>query len=323
MNLRDHFFEELVKWIQQDQAETAIESLLNFLKGSGDRENLPIVIQVSARFWRLRRDTAQGVLSHQDAQLERNRINQALLDTISMLKKSLPATIFPASPPGMTPGTTIPAFAYEKIIGPESTIKKIAWLEKGMEAQRSVARVINNGYGTGFLTPGGWLFTNQHVIPNADEAAHATVQFNFNEDIHGKLLPYYTYSLDSSTFYTDEELDFTRVKVLDSPDLPPLSQWGHLSLSEKIPSVGEHVTIIQHPAGGPKQITLNENQVTNIYKYYVQYTTDTLPGYSGSPVFNDNWEVVALHHAGGHLKTNDKGDIRFINQAIAITYLPL
>jgi V8-like Glu-specific endopeptidase len=55
----------------------------------------------------------------------------------------------------------------------------------------------------------------------------------------------------------------------------------------------------------------------------VQYTTDTLPGSSGSPVFNDNWEVVALHHAGGPLKTNDKVDIRFINEAIAINYLPL
>jgi V8-like Glu-specific endopeptidase len=81
------------------------------------------------------------------------------------------------------------------------------------------------------------------------------------------------------------------------------------------------VTIIQHPSGGPKQIALNENRVTNIYRHYLQYTTDTLPGSSGSPVFNDDWKVVALHHAGGHLKTNEKGDIRFINQAAAMKYL--
>jgi hypothetical protein len=49
--------------------------------------------------------------------------------------------------------------------------------------------------------------------------------------------------------------------------------------------------------------------------------TGKLPGSSGSPVFNDDWEVVALHHAGGHLKTNDKGDIRFINQAVTMKYL--
>jgi hypothetical protein len=67
--------------------------------------------------------------------------------------------------------------------------------------------------------------------------------------------------------------------------------------------------------------SLNENRVTNIYRHYLQYTTDTLPGSSGSPVFNDDWEVVALHHGGGHLKTNDKGDIRFVNQAVAMKYL--
>ena len=26
------------------------------------------------------------------------------------------------------------------------------------------------------------------------------------------------------------------------------------------------------------------------------YETDTLPGSSGSPVFNDQWQLVGLHH---------------------------
>ena len=30
---------------------------------------------------------------------------------------------------------------------------------------------------------------------------------------------------------------------------------------------------------------------------FLHYETDTEPGSSGSPVFNDQWEVVALHHA--------------------------
>ena len=29
----------------------------------------------------------------------------------------------------------------------------------------------------------------------------------------------------------------------------------------------------------------------------MHYSADTEPGSSGSPVFNDQWEVVALHHA--------------------------
>ena len=31
---------------------------------------------------------------------------------------------------------------------------------------------------------------------------------------------------------------------------------------------------------------------------FLEYTTDTLPGSSGSPAFNKDWEVVALHHSG-------------------------
>ncbi len=39
-------------------------------------------------------------------------------------------------------------------------------------------------------------------------------------------------------------------------------------------------------------IGLNDN------KTRVRYTTDTEPGSSGSPCFNQNWELVALHHSG-------------------------
>ena len=31
---------------------------------------------------------------------------------------------------------------------------------------------------------------------------------------------------------------------------------------------------------------------------FLQYSTDTLPGSSGSPAFNKDWEVVGLHHSG-------------------------
>ena len=46
----------------------------------------------------------------------------------------------------------------------------------------------------------------------------------------------------------------------------------------------------------------------------MHYETDTAPGSSGSPVFNDQWEVVALHHSGvprkdeqGRLLTREGG----------------
>ena len=45
---------------------------------------------------------------------------------------------------------------------------------------------------------------------------------------------------------------------------------------------------------------------------FLYYRTDTEPGSSGSPCFNDPWELVALHHSGvpdldreGHILRTD------------------
>ena len=81
------------------------------------------------------------------------------------------------------------------------------------------------------------------------------------------------------------------------------------------------MSIIQHPQGGPKQIAVTANQVVNIFDHRLQYTTDTLPGSSGSPVFNDDWKVVAIHRAGGNLLTNKRGDRRFANEGILLSYI--
>ena len=64
---------------------------------------------------------------------------------------------------------------------------------------------------------------------------------------------------------------------------------------------GECVSIIQHPKGDPKQVALRKNEVIKLpddEDRFLHYQTDTNPGSSGSPVFNDSWEVVALHHSG-------------------------
>ncbi len=42
-------------------------------------------------------------------------------------------------------------------------------------------------------------------------------------------------------------------------------------------------------------------------------------GQNGNPGFNDNWEVVAIHHAGGNLLVNSKGDKMFANEGILMS----
>ena len=58
--------------------------------------------------------------------------------------------------------------------------------------------------------------------------------------------------------------------------------------------------IIQHPAGAPQKVVLQDNWIVYVAPDHqrVQYLTNTQHGSSGSPVFNTQWEVIALHHSG-------------------------
>jgi len=58
------------------------------------------------------------------------------------------------------------------------------------------------------------------------------------------------------------------------------------------------VNIVQHPQGRRKEVSLHDNKVGYVYDKVIRYSADTEPGSSGSPVFNNQWELVALHHAG-------------------------
>jgi endonuclease G len=88
---------------------------------------------------------------------------------------------------------------------------------------------------------------------------------------------------------------------------------------------GTRLNIIQHPQGGPKRLAIRSNFFMNSASrpnvpHRLNYLTDTEPGSSGSPVLNDDWQVVALHSASIKVpETQYKGDvIKYNNQGIAI-----
>ena len=76
---------------------------------------------------------------------------------------------------------------------------------------------------------------------------------------------------------------------------------------ERTTELSDPVFIIQHPMGQPKQIVLFNNQVDKIYKNHLKYSADADFGSSGSPVFNNQWQLIALHQ-GAFVKTNN-GDV--------------
>lgn len=85
--------------------------------------------------------------------------------------------------------------------------------------------------------------------------------------------------------------------------ITPGKRWGHLSLPSSGPSyaVGQYYNVVGHPQARRKEVSLQDNKVTEIFSNVVHYTTDTEPGSSGSPVFNNSWELVSLHHAAGDM----------------------
>ncbi len=80
----------------------------------------------------------------------------------------------------------------------------------------------------------------------------------------------------------------------------PGKKWGFVKLKKRVKyTKNQFLNIVQHPRARRKEVALQENTITNIFSNKIRYTTDTEPGSSGSPVFNNFWDVVALHHAAG------------------------
>jgi hypothetical protein len=113
--------------------------------------------------------------------------------------------------------------------------------------------------------------------------------------------------LPNRLYLSDANLDYALVAVAPKPGL---EAYGWLPLIADLGKllVGEKVTFIQHPNGEPKQLAIRDNQVVDELELFLHYQTDTDPGSSGSPVLNDQWEVVALHHSGVP-KRNSKGEV--------------
>jgi V8-like Glu-specific endopeptidase len=198
------------------------------------------------------------------------------------------------------PGDTIYETApeYEQVIG-TSSLKNISWLQSGIRAAQCVCRLLlpSGGRGTGFLITEDLLLTNNHVIPTPDTAENTVAEFNYQIAYDGNLKQTARYQIDARVFKTNVALDYTLVGVHKSTENPPLTSWGFAVINTRAePVPGEHLVIIQHPGGEPKQIAMSENYVKSVSIPFIRYTTDTRPGSSGAPVYNDSWHVVALHH---------------------------
>jgi endonuclease G len=211
---------------------------------------------------------------------------------------------------------------FERILA-GNELQDFNYLERGSVAGRAVARIKIRygdgsfaGWGTGFLIAHSVLLTNNHVLESSTTAGYSEAHFGFERDYVGQMTGPYVFALEPERlFYTCADLDFTIVAVSGRAANAPLdlTTFGCLPLVSKTGKAieGEWLTIIQHPSGQEKQLCVRENKFIKRTENELWYSADTLAGSSGSPVFNNDWYVVALHHSGVPTRLN--GNIQTID----------
>jgi endonuclease G, mitochondrial len=207
----------------------------------------------------------------------------------------------------------------ERIMSATRDLLSVEFFEIALDAARSVGRLSIEGdaQGTGFLVGCDLMMTNNHVLASAEDAQFVQLELDFEAMVFGQAKRTEVFELDPGRFFmTDPQLDFALVAV------KPRSRAGTaLDLYGFKPLIGEQgkiivsqpVNIIQHPDGRPKEVVIRNNQLIDLFDNnadipYCHYLADTEEGSSGSPVFNDQWEIVALHHQAVP-KTNAEGEL--------------
>ncbi len=189
----------------------------------------------------------------------------------------------------------------------------------GSVARLAVPRIFNGVrrrecfYGTGWLIAPNILITNHHVIEARDhrprpyglgegaakaadfkqQAEEVVAWFDFYEDRNGCVE-----CVGGRLLGQDEELDYAIVELAESDKLAGREP---LRIAQPPPRLerGNRLNIVQHPRGEELKFAIRNNFFVQMgaTRDFLRYQTDTEPGGSGSPVCDDEWRVVALHHA--------------------------
>lgn len=199
----------------------------------------------------------------------------------------------------------------ERIIG-ENTLRPLYYLRRALRAADAVVRVDVRGIprGTGFLLSQDVIMTNRHLFAKKEEIAtdeiRCTQAVFFNEvpdpvgdaTFHRQSEVAIPQSDKNPLVHSNKDLDFVLIRLADRA--PVLSC---LEIRPVVLKQTQRVAIIQHAGGYPKQISLQNNLVAYADDRVLQYYTSTKAGSSGSPVFDDEFAIVAIHTGWVHNKT--------------------
>jgi hypothetical protein len=222
----------------------------------------------------------------------------------------------------------------EKVFG-DTRFVGLPWYRTGLERCRAVARVeteSGDGIGTAFLVAGPDLhpalpplvcLTNGHVVPEGLDPDDAWVSFHgLDGDAPvGVVARFRVTAVPWHEPSTAPGLD-TTILVLEG--YPP--GVGPLPVADDLPKLGgrtsQRAYIIGHPRGlETPQYSLQDNVILDYDDVLLHYRSPTEPGSSGSPVFDNQWRLIGLHHAGraDTPRLHDQGGTYAANEAILLS----
>ncbi len=202
----------------------------------------------------------------------------------------------------------------EIVIGKDEKVL-VSFLKNGLKASKSVACIMvprtigGQGSGTGWMIAYDLLITCYHVVEARLKGQENPASLQEVEQQAKASLIWFGYDVGEYTQYqctdvvhTNKTLDYAVLRIAHtSADNVPLTDWGTLKIVRLQPNLvqGTRLNVIQHPGGRVKEFALRSNFYigSDAASDRLHYLSDTEKGSSGSPVLDDNWQVIGLHRA--------------------------
>ena len=218
---------------------------------------------------------------------------------------------------------------HERVLGHDQ-FKTLGWWRDGLDKCRSVAMVqdkYGDGQGTAFVISGraihdAWpdrvVLTNAHVVPQAVDADDAWAGFYGINDQPGAG---HVVRLGRILWQSPpDEFDACILELAE-----PLSdEAAALPVRARLPVLDGtnplRAYVIGHPLGQPRiRLSVHDTLLLDLSERYAHYRSPTMHGSSGSPVFDDQWRVIALHH--GYVGAEPRGQRPSANEGIRMDRL--
>ncbi len=195
---------------------------------------------------------------------------------------------------------------------PQPNWYDVGFLKQAIEQTKSVCRIEIPTQGikaTGVLIANQFVLSNYHVF---DPDRTGNIQTNA---LKAAILSFGRFSsqgigeTEGQSFKLDpinpiiessltSKLDYVLLKVensiIQAQDIKPANWKNSFFLAPKM-----GINILQHPEGNSMKLSISTDGITAIDSENgkVQYINQAAEGSSGSPCFDDHWNLIALHHA--------------------------